>query len=197
MRTSRLLVVALVAIGLLATGATTASAADATPVIASGPIVDETREEVGSVFAIDDGTSTVWFVQASDLAPGLHGLQLHEVGDCSADLTEIGERIDAGVLPTLGVGASGEGESVVTTESNGLAALDDTDGVAFVVHDEPDNRANIPSRYQSDASSDTGPDSETLATGARRPALSGRFEMVAVDADGRPTPIAPRSDLRS
>ncbi len=38
---------------------------------------------------------------------------------------------------------------------------------------------------------------ETLATGARRPALSGRFEMVAVDADGRPTPIASRSDLRS
>lgn len=30
---------------------------------------------------------------------------------------------------------------------------------------------------------------EILATGARRPALSGRFEMVAVDADGRPTPI--------
>jgi len=36
---------------------------------------------------------------------------------------------------------------------------------------------------------------ETLATGARRPALSGRFEMVAVDADGRPVPIASRSDL--
>jgi len=38
---------------------------------------------------------------------------------------------------------------------------------------------------------------ETLATGARRPALSGRFEMVAVDADGRPVPIASRSDLHS
>lgn len=30
---------------------------------------------------------------------------------------------------------------------------------------------------------------ETLSTGTRRPALRGRFEMVAVDADGRPTPI--------
>lgn len=38
---------------------------------------------------------------------------------------------------------------------------------------------------------------ETLATGARRPALSGRFEMVAVDADGRPVPIESRSDLHS
>ncbi len=38
---------------------------------------------------------------------------------------------------------------------------------------------------------------ETLSTGARRPALSGRFEMVAVDADGRPVPIASRSDLHS
>src|SRR5690606_23739217 len=36
---------------------------------------------------------------------------------------------------------------------------------------------------------------ETLSTGARRPALSGRFEMVAVDADGRPAPIESRSDL--
>ncbi|WP_427791492.1 acyl-CoA thioesterase [Brevundimonas diminuta] len=36
---------------------------------------------------------------------------------------------------------------------------------------------------------------ETLSTGARRPALSGRFEMVAVDADGRPVPIESRSDL--
>nr|WP_314435215.1 hotdog domain-containing protein [uncultured Brevundimonas sp.] len=31
---------------------------------------------------------------------------------------------------------------------------------------------------------------EILSTGARRPALHGRFEMVAVDADGRPTPLA-------
>ncbi len=38
---------------------------------------------------------------------------------------------------------------------------------------------------------------ETLSTGARRPALSGRFEMVAVDADGRPVPIESRSDLHS
>lgn len=36
---------------------------------------------------------------------------------------------------------------------------------------------------------------ETLSTGARRPALSGRFEMVAVDADGRPVPIESSSDL--
>lgn len=36
---------------------------------------------------------------------------------------------------------------------------------------------------------------ETLSTGARRPALSGRFEMVAVDADGRPVSIESRSDL--
>ncbi|WEK39807.1 MAG: hotdog domain-containing protein [Candidatus Brevundimonas colombiensis] len=31
---------------------------------------------------------------------------------------------------------------------------------------------------------------EILSTGVRRPALHGRFEMVAVDADGRPTPLS-------
>lgn len=34
---------------------------------------------------------------------------------------------------------------------------------------------------------------ETLATGERRPAMNGRFEMVAVDVAGRPVPVdAPR-----
>lgn len=32
-------------------------------------------------------------------------------------------------------------------------------------------------------------ESENLLTGARRPAITGRFEMVAVGCDGRPTPI--------
>lgn len=31
---------------------------------------------------------------------------------------------------------------------------------------------------------------ETLGTGERRPAMNGRFEMVAVDAVGRPVPVA-------
>lgn len=34
---------------------------------------------------------------------------------------------------------------------------------------------------------------ETMASGARRPVLSGQFEMVAVDAAGRPRAIAARS----
>lgn len=32
---------------------------------------------------------------------------------------------------------------------------------------------------------------ETLTTGERRPAMRGQFEMVAVDENGRPTPIDP------
>ena len=34
---------------------------------------------------------------------------------------------------------------------------------------------------------------ETLATGSRRIAMQGSFEMVAVDAAGRPTPVDPLS----
>lgn len=34
---------------------------------------------------------------------------------------------------------------------------------------------------------------EVLATGERRPAMRARFEMVRVDADGRPVPISPSS----
>lgn len=38
---------------------------------------------------------------------------------------------------------------------------------------------------------------ETLATGARRIAMQGSFEMVAVDAAGRPTPVNPPSSKHS
>ncbi len=36
---------------------------------------------------------------------------------------------------------------------------------------------------------------EDIASGTQRPALSSRFEMVAVDAGGRPTPIPARSSI--
>lgn len=36
---------------------------------------------------------------------------------------------------------------------------------------------------------------EDIASGTQRPALSSRFEMVAVDAGGRPTPIPARSPV--
>jgi acyl-CoA hydrolase len=35
---------------------------------------------------------------------------------------------------------------------------------------------------------------ETLATGDRKPAMRGRFEMVAVDANGRPTPLSSQTN---
>ena len=41
--------------------------------------------------------------------------------------------------------------------------LIDGDGSALIIHAQPDNQGNIPSRYQS--ATGTGPDSATLATG--------------------------------
>ncbi|MBU0724120.1 MAG: acyl-CoA thioesterase [Alphaproteobacteria bacterium] len=37
---------------------------------------------------------------------------------------------------------------------------------------------------------------ETLATGARCRAMSGSFEMVAVDAAGKPVPLTTKEDIR-
>ncbi|MFD1882277.1 acyl-CoA thioesterase [Paracoccus pacificus] len=37
-------------------------------------------------------------------------------------------------------------------------------------------------------------EAEDLLTGTRRPAITGRFEMVAVGSDGRPTPIRDAHD---
>ena len=56
-------------------------------------------------------------------------------------------------------------EATFSTSSDDLAGLDDLDGVSLVVHALPDNRANIPARYQSSQSSSTGADAITNDTG--------------------------------
>ena len=87
----------------------------------------------------------------SDLAPGLHGVQLHEVGDCGHGIAGVGGQIDGADLATLSVGSDGVRRGHVLHVVGHLAGLDDLDGVSLVVHALPDNRANIPARYQSSA----------------------------------------------
>src|SRR5689334_8872636 len=97
MRTPRTLVATLVAVALLAFGASTASAetrAEDTPIaIANGDLVDAEGTQVGQVLTIDDGETALWFVAAEGLSPGLHGLQLRQTGDCGSDFADTGARI--------------------------------------------------------------------------------------------------------
>jgi Cu-Zn family superoxide dismutase len=172
MRTPRLMVATLAALALLAAGSATASArtrADAPPpptvTLAAGELLDPAGQSVGLAVVIDDGTVAAWSVFGFGLAPGLHGLQLHAAGDCAPPFDGVGARLDSTDLATMSVDDAGEANTAFLTPSNDLAGFADTDGFSLVVHDAPDNRANIPPRYQSTDSSDPGPDEQTLATG--------------------------------
>ena len=169
MRLSRSILAAGVAVALLASGAAASAApvADEPDSIApvSGEIVDTSGAPIGDLLAIELGPETLWMVSVSDLAPGLHGMQLHEVGDCGDGIAGVGGQVDGADLATLSVGPDGVAEATFSTSSDDLGGLDDLDGVSLVVHAQPDNRANIPARYQSTQSSSTGPDAITNDTG--------------------------------
>ncbi|MBV9951820.1 MAG: superoxide dismutase family protein [Acidimicrobiia bacterium] len=168
MRTSRMLATALAAVALLAAGAGAASADPSDPgslTSADGTLVDGAGHTVGQVLAIDDGTTTLWLVFAQGLMPGLHGMQLHEVGDCGGDFADVGPRTGGAPLATLSTDSTGQTVSEFTTSSDDLGALADDDGFSVVVYDHPDNRANVPARYQSTDAVASGPDAQTVATG--------------------------------
>ncbi|WP_083826432.1 superoxide dismutase family protein [Hoyosella subflava] len=115
-----------------------------------------------------------------DLSPGFKGFHIHEVGACEAEdgedaFTSAGGHLDLEGATHEGTGASGDLVSIQILE-NGRAELvtltdrvtvDDLligDGTSVIVHEGPDNFANIPDRYEH-AEGDDVPDEQTLATG--------------------------------
>jgi Cu-Zn family superoxide dismutase len=97
-------------------------------------------------------------VTVTGLAPGAHGLHLHEVGRCEAPFTSAGGHFDPGPrgmsdpdtnhpfhmgdLPNLVADASGRATLTATTTrvtlSAGPLSVFDPDGTAIVIHGNPD-----------------------------------------------------------
>ncbi len=109
------------------------------------------RYEVGTI-AIEIS------VKVSGLAPGAHGVHLHEIGKCEPDFTAAGGHFDPGPhgmtdpdanhpfhmgdLPNVIVGQDGEGGFTVRTTrvtlSAGPTSILDEDGTAIIIHGNPD-----------------------------------------------------------
>jgi superoxide dismutase, Cu-Zn family len=163
---------------------------------------DVDGEEVGIVTFTE--TADGAFVEAAvrGLEPGFHGFHLHENPECDPDAPdgpfttagghwaeEDGDHGEhTGDLPPLLVNDNGTAYLALQVAAFDLAMLvkgPDGDGVAVVVHADPDNLGHIPDRYTSDDATSPGPDQDTLETGdAGDRVACGVPGAAAEDADG-------------
>ncbi len=156
-------------------------------------IVGADGAELGTVGLSETDGLVAAEIDLQGLAPGFHGFHIHETAECDADAADgpftsagghyAGDGGDhgdhAGDLPPLLVPASGEVQATVSTDAFTLAELTEGDGSAVMVHEGPDNSANIPDRYTSSEAQQPGPDEETLSTGD----AGGRFGCGVVTAE--------------
>lgn len=128
-------------------------------------------------------TVTVETVGGGILSPGSHGMHIHSIGKCEpnsvaptggppGDFDSAGGHLQApghtgqpasGDLTPLNVRQDGSGKVVATSDAFTAEDLRGPDGSALIIHQGPDNFANIPQRYTHDGR--PGPDAETLSTG--------------------------------
>lgn len=132
-----------------------------------------------------DGYATITMetTETGALSPGFHGFHIHEFGRCEPDSVaptggEPGDFLSAGGHlhmragedhPAMGdltpveVRSDGSARLVATTDSFTIEDLRGSQGSALMLHEQPDNFANIPPRYNVNGA--PGPDTETLSTG--------------------------------
>jgi Cu-Zn family superoxide dismutase len=138
---------------------------------AAADLLDADGRQVGRAWFKEhgrDGAVSV-FARVDGLPPGFHGFHIHTTGTCEPpSFTSAGGHFNptgashgdhAGDLPTLLVNEDGTGMLAATTDRFSLGDLRDADGSAVMVHELPDNYANIPERYDPPA------DEVTLSTG--------------------------------
>ncbi len=128
------------------------------------PIFDSQGRNVGTVTAVQRGTSVQLQVAATGMPAGTHGAHLHAVGRCDAPgFTTAGGHLNPtnrqhgmrnpngphlGDLPNLVVGADGRGTLQATVAGSltpGQAPFFDPDGTAFVIHASADDMVTDPS----------------------------------------------------
>ncbi len=142
------------------------------PKRASAALVDTSGKVVGKV-AFEQGKNgkVTVTVRAGSLSPGFHGFHVHTTGRCDASTAFMSAGVHwnptaadhgshVGDMPPLLVGKDGKARAKFESDRFKVAELLDSDGSAVIVHADPDNLANIPSRYSS-----AGPDAMTRATG--------------------------------
>ena len=142
---------------------------------AAAKLINAEGDRVGRVFLKQRrrDREVVVFARVRDLPPGFHGFHIHTTGVCEPPaFTSAGghynpggaqHRDHAGDMPTLLVNQDGKGFVAFATDRFTVEELRAGDGSAVMVHELPDNYANIPERYV--GPNGPGPDAETRMTG--------------------------------
>ena len=161
-------IVVLLAVGMTLTLGTGTALAQGTG--ATAQIEDAQGNVVGNAQFTEGTGGLVVSVEAEGLAPGEHGIHLHETGACDPPAFEsAGGHINpaeaqhglenpagphAGDLPGMTVADDGTAAYEATTDlvtlSGGDAALLDADGSAIVVHADADDQATDPTGNSGD-----------------------------------------------
>lgn len=130
-------------------------------------------------------TVTVETTGEGDLAPGFHGMHIHQVGKCEANSVaptggapanfnsagghlQVGGNTGhpaSGDLSSLQVRKDGSAKLVTTTDAFTAEDLTGDAGTAIIIHEKADNFANIPPERYQQVDGAPPPDQTTLATG--------------------------------
>lgn len=130
-------------------------------------------------------TVTVQTVASGQLAPGFHGMHVHQVGKCEpnsvapgggapGNFNSAGGHFQAegntghpasGDLTSLQVREDGSAMVVTTTDAFTAEDLTSGEGTAIIIHEKADNFANIPPEKYNQVNGAPGPDQATMATG--------------------------------
>ena len=125
-------------------------------------IVGPAGEPRGFATFSSDGRRTTIKVDAEGLAPGVHGIHLHAVGQCDGpDFKSAGghwnpagrqhgrdnpQGAHLGDLPNLAAGDDGKATASFTVDGD----MADTDGTSLVIHAKPDDNKTDPSGNSGD-----------------------------------------------
>lgn len=156
-----------------------------TPPAAIADMVTPEGRSVGRVTFVESGGRMVVEGRLTGLPPGFHGFHVHAVGKCepgAPPFTSAGGHmvtgsqahpVHSGDQPVLLVLNDGSSDIRFSTDRYAVADLTNPEGRAVIVHANPDNYGNIPTRYapQVDAMTQaTGDAGDRIACGVvRRP----------------------------
>lgn len=162
---------------------TTAAPASTTTTVAPGAVADMAGPDgrsMGRITVTESGGRTVVEGRLTGLPPGFHGFHVHAVGKCDAGAPNFGSAgghlvvgtqahpAHAGDQPAVLVLGDGTAEIRFATDRYKLSDLLTAEGRAMIVHANPDNYGNIPTRYApqvDDMTKATGDAGDRLACG--------------------------------